>query len=138
MLRRLLLALLLFGLVATATDLYLLQHFEDVNQLAPLAAIGFSLMAILWHLVQGGPAPLRALQAAMVIMVIAGAVGFALHFRGNMEFQLDIDPTLSGWELAMKVLRAKAPPALAPGAMAQLGLLGLIYSYKHPALSRRS
>jgi hypothetical protein len=60
-----------------------------------------------------------------------------LHFRGNMAFQLDIDPSLSGWALADKVLRAKAPPTMAPGAMAQLGLLGLIYSYRHPALRER-
>jgi hypothetical protein len=60
----------------------------------------------------------------------------ALHFRGNMEFQLDIDPSLGGWALVSKVIRAKAPPAMAPAAMAQLGLLGLVYCHRHPALAR--
>jgi hypothetical protein len=27
---------------------------------------------------------------------------------------------------------AKAPPALAPAVMAQLGFLGLLYTYRHP------
>jgi len=29
-------------------------------------------------------------------------------------------------------MTAKTPPALAPGAMIQLGLLGLVYTYRHP------
>jgi hypothetical protein len=45
-----------------------------------------------------------------------------------------MDPSLSGWPLFVKVVTAKAPPALAPGVMVQLGLLGLVYTYRHPAL----
>lgn len=136
-LRRLLLALLVLGLTVTAVDLYLLAHYEDLNQLAPFAAIGFALLVVAWHLASRSAASVRALQAAMALLIVAGIVGVVLHFRGNMEFQLDIDPSLGGLELAMKVLRAKAPPAIAPGAMAQLGLLGLIYTYRHPALVDR-
>lgn len=136
-LRSLLLTLLTLGLALTAFDLYLLAHFEDTNQIVPFAVIGLSLVTVAWHVVLGGAASVRVLQVAMVLMVAAGAVGVVLHFRGNMEFQLDIDPSLGGWALVHKVLRAKAPPAMAPGAMAQLGLLGLIYSYRHPALVRR-
>ena len=61
-------------------------------------------------------------------------VGVVLHFRGNMSFQLDMDPAMAGWDLFSKVMHAKAPPALAPGAMVQLGLLGLIYTFRHPAI----
>ena len=31
-------------------------------------------------------------------------------------------------------MTAKAPPALAPAGMIQMGLLGLLYTYRHPAL----
>ena len=31
----------------------------------------------------------------------------------------------------MKVLEAKVPPALAPGVMIQLGLIGLAYTYRY-------
>jgi hypothetical protein len=34
----------------------------------------------------------------------------------------------------VKSITSKAPPALAPAAMIQMGLLGLLYTYKHPAL----
>jgi hypothetical protein len=34
------------------------------------------------------------------------------------------------------VMTAKAPPAMAPGAMVQLGLIGLVYCYRHPAIPR--
>jgi hypothetical protein len=58
-----------------------------------------------------------------------------LHLQANMEFQLELDATLSGWSLLKKSIVAKAPPALAPGAMMQLGLIGLAYTFKHPALA---
>jgi len=68
-------------------------------------------------------------------MSISGAVGVYLHLRANMEFQLEMDATLSGWALLKKSVLAKSPPALAPGAMTQLGLIGLAYTFKHPALA---
>jgi len=58
-----------------------------------------------------------------------------LHYRGSMEFQLEVNPELAGLELFLKVVRAKAPPALGPGAMIQLGLLGLAYAYRYPMRS---
>ena len=71
----------------------------------------------------------------MGFFLIAGALGVVLHYRGNLAMQLDMDPGQPAWGLFWKVMRAKAPPALAPGAMAQLGLLGLIYCHRHPALA---
>jgi len=136
--RRLLLALVVIGLIFTATDLYLLAHFEDFNQLVPFVVIGLSLVAVVWHMVSHGAASVRLFQVSMLLMVVAGLLGAYLHFQGNMEFQLDIDPSLSGWALFNKVMRAKAPPAMAPGAMAQIGLVGLIYCYRHPALTKDS
>ncbi len=43
---------------------------------------------------------------------------------------------MSNWELMEKVLRAKAPPLLAPGMMLQLGLLGLAYMFSDPRFRR--
>ncbi len=54
----------------------------------------------------------------MVLAIASAGIGFVLHFRANAEFQLDIDPSMRGLALWMKVLQAKAPPALAPGVMA--------------------
>lgn len=131
--RRLLLALLVIGLIVTGADLMLLDHHEDVWQTIPLILIGLALVVVVWHLAARDATSLRALQASMVLFVLAGAIGVVLHYRGNMAFQLEMDATQSGWTLFNKVIRAKAPPAVAPAAMAQLGLIGLIYSYRHPA-----
>jgi hypothetical protein len=45
------------------------------------------------------------------------------------SISVDLNPEMSTWELVEKVLRAKAPPVLAPGMMLQFGLLGLAYAY---------
>ncbi len=135
-LRKLLLGILALGLIGVLADLVVLQHFEDSWQLVPLVLIGLALAAIGWYLLGGGAVSLRLLQVTMALFVVAGALGMVLHYRGNLEFQLEIDASQHGWELFKKVIHAKAPPALAPGAMAQLGLLGLAYVFRHPALGQ--
>ena len=55
-----------------------------------------------------------------------------LHYESNSEFQREMDPSLTGWPLLVKVMQAKAPPALAPASMMQIGLLGLLYAYRTP------
>jgi hypothetical protein len=52
-----------------------------------------------------------------------------LHFQGSREFQLEMDPSMSGLDLVWHVLRAKSPPTLSPGTMVQMGILGLGYAY---------
>jgi hypothetical protein len=135
--RGLLLALLVLGLVGMGAELLLLRHTETLWELIPLALIGLSLMILAWHGMARRAASVRALRASMGLFVVAGLVGFALHYQANMEFRLETNPSLSGWELVWAVLSGKTPPVLAPGAMIQLGLLGLIYTHKHPALRYR-
>jgi hypothetical protein len=71
-----------------------------------------------------------AVQVAMGILIVTGAVGVVLHYQANLEFQLEMDRSLNGLNLMMKVLEAKAPPALAPANMALLGLMGLAGVYR--------
>jgi hypothetical protein len=132
-LRRLLLALLVFGLLGLGTELLLLGHYEDSWQMVPLFFIFLAVLAIVAHVTSGTPGSLQVFRLVMASLIVVGLIGVVLHYRGNLEFQVDMDPTATGWELFKKVVRAKAPPALAPGALAQLGLLGLIYAYRHPA-----
>lgn len=135
-LRRFMLALLALGIVGLTTELVLLEHYEDFKMLIPLGLFALAAVAIAWQAFGASRASLRLLQATMVMFVVAGAVGVGLHYLGNLEFQLEIDPSQSHWTLFKKVMHAKAPPALAPGVMAQLGLLGLAYAYRHPVLRR--
>lgn len=130
--RRLILALLAFGLVGTAVELVLMEHYEGFWQAAPLGVIAAGLAVVMWQWVRPTRTGLRVLRLVMVTFVLSGGLGVLLHFRGNLEFQLENDPNQTRSALFWKVMRAHAPPALAPGLMAQLGLLGLIYAYKHP------
>jgi hypothetical protein len=66
--------------------------------------------------------------------VVVGVLGLYYHYHGNVEFALERNPSLRGTGLIWKALRG-ATPALAPGALAQLGLLGLLFCYRHPALA---
>ena len=127
--RGLILAVLAIALVGTVTELVLLEHYEQVLQLVPVVLIAAALVAIAWQVASRGAASLRALEIIMILFVLAGFAGVVAHFLGSAEFQLDLDPSMTNWELLEKVMRAKAPPLLAPGMMLQMGLLGLIYVY---------
>lgn len=133
-LRRFILILLACALLALFGELIALGHDEDALQYIPLSVIVVTLAVIGWHALAGSATSVRVLQVMMVVLLVSGATGIFLHYQGNVEFQLEVNPDLRGWELLKKALNAKAPPALAPGVMAQLGVLGLIYSYRHPAL----
>jgi hypothetical protein len=135
--RRILLAILLLGIAGISLELWLMAHLEDVYQQIPLWLAGAG--ALTAALVASRPTAgtVQLLRAVMGLFLISGVVGMYLHFQVNMEFQLEMDPALSGRALFEKAILAKTPPALAPGAMIQLGLIGLAYTFRHPALEAR-
>ena len=131
-LRRWILGVLVLGLAGTITELVLLEHYEQPLQFVPLVLIAAAVAALAFEVRRRDAASRRALQVVMGLFVLAGFIGFVAHFLGSAEFQLDLNPEMSAWELVEKVLRAKAPPLLAPGMMLQLGLLGLAYVFSDP------
>ena len=135
--RRILLAILVLGVCGITAELLLLAHTEDLNQWIPIALAAMTLVLSGMVALRPTPASLRLFQLVMVLMILSGALGMYLHLSANMEFQLEMDSTLKGFALLKKSIVAKSPPALAPGAMAQLGLIGLAYTFKHPALGAR-
>jgi hypothetical protein len=133
--RQLLLALVLIGIVGLEVELALLRHAESFSQWIPHVTLFIGLLTTAAVYSQPGPRTLRVFQTMMIIFTAVGALGVYFHLNGNVEFAQERDPSLSGVRLLWKALRG-ASPALAPGALAQLGLLGLLYSYKHPTLTR--
>jgi hypothetical protein len=130
--RRLLLWVLMLGMTGTVADLLLLAHYEDWAQLVPLVLLIIGLGLGIWHFVRPTAPNLRALQIVMGLFVAAGAIGVGFHLTGAAEFQREIDPTAGWWPLLRKAARSQAPPLLAPGTMVQLGLIGFIYTFRHP------
>jgi hypothetical protein len=132
--RRFLLAILWLGIAGTLAELLLLAHYEEASQWIPIALLTITLLLSGVVAVRPSHGSIRLFQAVMALMIVSGGVGMYLHLHANMEFQLEMDSTLKGFALLRKSMVAKAPPALAPGVMTQLGLIGLAYTFRHPAL----
>jgi hypothetical protein len=131
--RKILLYGLLAGSIGTLLELVLIGHDEMAAQLAPLVLLGAGILAALWTLVAPGPAAIRLVQLLMMIFVFSGVIGIALHYKGNEAFELEMAPTRAGMSLISKTLTG-ATPVLAPGSMSLLGLVGLAFTHRHPAL----
>lgn len=134
-LRQLILALVVIGIVGLEIELALLDHADSFSQLIPHFTLILGLVTTLAVYFRPGKGSLRVFQLVMALFLVIGLVGVVLHFRGNIEFAAERHPELSGMLLWWEALRG-ATPALAPGALAQLGLLGLLYTYGHPALAK--
>jgi len=132
--RRLLLALVALGAAGLLAELALGEHVDSPSQWIPLALLVAVLGAAAGVHVARGRRALRIFQGVMALCVVAGAVGVWLHYRGNVEWELERDASLGGVRLFWEAIRG-ATPALAPGALSQLGLLGLAYAHRHPALA---
>lgn len=133
-LRRLVLFIFLLGVVGSGVELVLLEHTEQVWQVLPVAALGLAVLVALWAGLRPARGSLRALQLLMGLFVVLGGIGLYLHYRGNAEFELEMYPSMKGFELIWKTMTG-ATPVLGPGVMIQLGLLGFAYTYRHPALA---
>jgi hypothetical protein len=108
----------MLGLVGLGTtgicgELVLLEHYGDWNQLIPLVVAGIGLPATLWMAVAPGLTALRVWQFTMLLFVGTGITGITMHY-----------------DLLSDTVN---PPLLAPGLFVQLGLLGLLYTLRHPA-----
>ena len=132
-LRQLVLALVFIGVVGLEIELALLRHAESLSQWIPHIVLLLGLVITVVVAVHPTVRTMRVFQAMMWAFVAIGLLGLFFHYKGNVEFAVERDPTLRGFRLIWKALRG-ATPALAPGALSQLGLLGLIYTYRHPVL----
>lgn len=137
LIRRGLLVILTLGLGGTILELLLLRHTEGFWQLVPLVLLSLALLTLGWYGVSRKAAPLRLLSGIMWLFLLSGIVGTIQHFRGNISFEQESDPSLTGLALYHRALEG-ATPSLAPGTMVQLGLVGLLFLLRHPLLSRTS
>jgi hypothetical protein len=124
--KKIITAALLFMLLGTAAELYLLEHFEDTLQLIPLIGIGGALLVLFGLLYQRTPVLVTVFKILLALTGLSGFYGTFLHLRANYEFELEMRPTAAGWDLFRESLSG-ALPALAPLSMVVLALIG--YSY---------
>jgi hypothetical protein len=134
--RRLLLFTLVVGLLGTAVELLLLGHIDGWQQLIPLVLLAASVVVVIIQARKPTPTANATLLGTMCVFVISGAVGVAMHFQGNVEFEREMYPQMGGFELIRKTMTG-ATPVLAPGTMALLGLVGIAYVRVGEAAARR-
>lgn len=132
-LRQGLLLIYLLGSVGLGAELLLLGHFQEWRQQVPLALLASGLVVAAILVRFDGAGILRLFRIVMLACVLGGIAGFWFHLNGNMEFELEMNSRLTGWALASRTASG-ALPVLAPGALIQLGLIGLLYTYRHPCL----
>jgi hypothetical protein len=102
-------------------------------QLAPQVLLVAGILVAGWAQIASNGAAIRILQLLMVVFVASGIIGIVLHYQGNEAFELEMSPSRAGMSLVSKTLTG-ATPVLAPGSMSLLGLVGLAFAYRHPAL----
>lgn len=141
--RRIVLALVVAGSAGVAAELGLLGHYEDWAQRIPLLALGAGTVAGVWAGARPSRLAVRLLQGLMAAFAASGVLGVYFHVRSNFDFEVEMlletlparaDPSIASLELVVASLRG-ALPTLAPLAMLQLGLLGLLACWRHPCLS---
>src|SRR5260221_1891755 len=117
LLRRWILLILVLGLIGTVTELVLLEHYEQPLQFVPLVLIVAAVGVLWWEFRRHDLASRRSIQVVMSLFLLAGFFGFAAHFQGSAQYQLQLNPDMRNWGLFEKILRAQDPPLLAPRLM---------------------
>lgn len=125
--KKILLAAFLVSLLGTGAELLLLEHTQDAWQWIPVVLIGLALIAFTWFAATESKSSQQVLRGLMLFFMVSGVLGFALHYKGNMEFELEMYPSMKGAALIWETLKG-ATPVLAPGSMIATGLLGWAYT----------
>ena len=131
-LRRGLLAVIIFGSFGALAELLLIGHTEGWWQLLPLALLGGVIVAATATWLASRRTALVVLRVLMWACVLTGLAGQWLHYSGNAEFEREMYPNLTGAELFRESMSG-ATPVLAPGTMTVIGLLGLVFAWRHPS-----
>jgi hypothetical protein len=135
-LRTFLLIVLVLEILGIGAELLLVGHYADPWQWLPIALMAMALPVLAWAALAGRAAPVRCMQVLMTLFLLSGVIGTVQHYRAKAAFQLEVNPSLQGSALFWEAMKSISPPALAPGVMIQMGLLGLVYAHRHPALRK--
>ena len=127
-LRTFLAATFVLGVLGSGTELWLIDHTEDRWQWVPLILMAIGILTLTLHLAIKRTWSRRTFGAVMLGFIGGGFWGLWLHYQGNVEFEREVFPSLRGFELFWEAIRG-ATPALAPGTMVLLGLIGIAFVY---------
>jgi len=131
--RTFLLALVGLGAAGLLLELLLLEHWMARPQYVPLVVLSLTLVAVAVLALRPGSGTVRLFRGVMGLVVVAGLAGIGFHLSDNLAFERELTP---GASLGLQLWEAVrgATPLLAPGSLVQLGLVGLVLTWRHPAL----
>ena len=144
LLRRVLLALAAAGILAVAFELASARHWDSTVQLVPWAALLVAAVDLGLAAARPDRRRLTAARALGAVVLAASLYGVVMHVIANYEsgpLDGDYGPR---WDTVAALTRAwwaftetvGPSPALAPAALAQVVLLVLVATLRHPALRR--
>lgn len=134
-LRSFLLGVAAFIFIGAVAELYLLDHYEETQQWIPiiLSLLGFAFSVSVWW--KPARTSLTLFRWLMGIVAAASLYGMYLHFMGNYQFTLEINPSFSAWEAVWPAMKGSYP-LLAPGMLLVAALIGAAGTYRHPAMEK--
>ncbi len=130
---RALFSILSLAMLGTLAELLLLEHYDGWRQWIPVSVLAATALVLAWQAWSPSAGSARVLRILMWLLIVAGVAGVVLHVQGNLEFEAELNPGMTGWPLWLEVARG-ATPALAPGSLIPFGLLGLLYSAHYRTL----
>ena len=126
--QRTLLFIALLTAGATLTELLLLEHFEEWQQVIPIVLLVLAAGSIILLLITSARWAVLLLRVVLTVCFVSALLGIWFHYQANVEFVLERHPNLTGLAL-FKEAAMGAMPSLAPGAMAQLALMGWLATW---------
>ncbi len=124
--KRVILLALLFIMIGSLLELYLLDHYEDTLQFIPIFFIGIGLINLFVLFFQKSKLLKSLFKWILILISLSGFYGVFLHLQANYEFEQEMKPTANFGDLFLESLSG-ALPTLAPLSMVVLALIG--YSY---------
>jgi len=123
----------LMGTAGAAAEMLLLGHVGDWTQQAPTGMLVAAMLVVGWYTVSRSRKVLRVFRALTWLLFFTGIVGILLHYRANAQVAREMYDGLQGLNLFREAIVGSAP-ILEPGGVSLLGLLGWIYTFRHPVL----
>lgn len=130
--------------VGTAVELATERHWRSTVQLVPWAALAVLTVAVILLAVRPNRRAVQLARVLAAVVVLTSVVGVIEHLQANLDAGVLDARYAAGWD-ALSVLTklwyavtktvGPAPP-LAPGVLAQAGLISLLATWRHPAIER--
>ena len=117
---------LIFFLLGSLTELYLIKHYEDTTQTIPIFCIGLSLASLIVLYFKVSKLTIILFKLSLFVIFLVGLSGVFLHLNSNYEFEKEMRPYSTSLDLFIESLSG-AFPALAPLNLVLLAMVG--YSY---------